>query len=96
MFFNLGLFLGTLPIIAFTTGTAAEVNDGAFYVVLTLLFGAGLFLIYAAIKGTEKRITDLAAAAGTVEFWAIIAIFTLSVPIALLIRRWRHNHAADL
>jgi hypothetical protein len=91
MFFNLGLFFCALPVIAVATGTAAEVNDGAFDVILFLLLGAGLFLIHAAIKGTEKRISDLAAAAGVGEVWVVMALLTLSFLIAFLIRRWRHK-----
>lgn len=96
MLFNLGIFFCALPVIAFATGTVSEVNDGAFYIVLALLFGLGAFLINAAIRGSEKLIADCAAGAGMGELWAVVAILTLSVPIALLIKRWRRKHATDL
>lgn len=94
MFFNLGMVFCVLPIIAFATGTTAEVNDGAFYVVLALLFGLGSLLIYAATIGSKKLLRDLAVGAGSgvAELLVIAAFLTLSVPITCLIRYWRQRY----
>ena len=95
MFFNLGLLIAALPVVAFTTGTATEVNDGSFYILLGLLFALGTFLLYVAARGT-KRLMSFSAWLVIGDLWiilAILALVTFSVPIALAIRMWRTRHA---
>jgi len=95
MFFNLGLFIAALPIVAFVTGTATEVNDGSFYILLGLLFAFGAFLLYVSLLGT-KRLMSFSAGLMVGDLWAILAILaivTLSVPITLAIKMWRTRHA---
>ena len=94
MFFNLGVFIAALPIVAFATGTAAEVNDGAFYVLLGLLFAFGTYLLHVSVHGS-KRLMTFSAWLVIGDLWAIsavLAILSLSVPITLAIRMWRTRH----
>lgn len=95
MFFNLGLLVAALPIAAFVTGTATEVNDGSFYVVLGLLFAFGAFLLYVATLGT-KRLMSFSAwlvVDDILVIPAILALVTLAVPITIAIKTWRTRHA---
>lgn len=91
MFFNLGVFIAALPVVAFATGTATEVNDGSFYILLGLLFAGGAYLLYVATAGTERQLSDVGAGLALSEIWAILALVTLSVPITLAIKWWRSS-----
>ena len=91
MFFNLGVFIAALPVIAFATGTALEVNDGSFYILLGLLFAGGTYLLYVASLGTDRQLSNVGAGVALGEIWAILALVTLSVPITLAIKWWRSH-----
>ena len=92
MFFNLGVFITALPVIAFATGTATEINDGSFYILLGLLFAGGTYLLYVATVGTERQLSNVGTGVALGELWAILALVTLSVPITLAIKWWRSHH----
>lgn len=93
MFFNLGVFIIALPVIAFATGTATEVNDGSFYILLGLLFAGGAYLLYVAAVGTDRQLSNVGAGVALGDIWAVIALVTFSVPITLAIKWWRSSRA---
>ncbi|MDP1982061.1 MAG: hypothetical protein Q8K23_05930 [Sulfuritalea sp.] len=89
MIFNFGLLLVAIPVIAFATGTATEVNDGAFYIVLTLMAAGGAFSLHAAVLSSDSQFSKSGLVYALADIWAFLAFLTLSVPITLAIKWWR-------
>jgi len=94
-FFNMGTLILVLPIAAFVSGLAAEVNDGSFYVLLVLLGVFGLFLIYAAVFGGDTLMKKAITWGNPGDFWLAAGFITLAVPVTLLIKRFKRKHDAN-
>jgi len=94
-FFNMGTLILALPIAAFLSGLAVEVNDGSFYVLLVLLAVFGSFFIFAAVFGGDALMKKAIVWGNPGDFWLAAGFITLAVPITLLIKHFKRKHDAN-
>ena len=87
-----GVLLLLPTLLALFTGLAFEVNDGALYIVLAVFAAIGGFLVYAAVLGNSAVLKKAVVWAVPDSLFMALALLTMAIPIALVIKRFRQNH----
>lgn len=90
--FITGALIAAIPLAAVLFGALSKNHDSALYILLVLLAILGLFLLYAALFGSNLPLDNASNWANSGDILFFIGLLTFAIPITLLIR-WLKKQA---